>query len=87
MGLVMWMGVIFYFSAQTGEESSEMSGGIIHLAARLLWRDFDSLPLLEQTGRLQSLTFVVRKGAHFTEYAVLAFLASGFLSAKIVFSP
>lgn len=80
MGLLLWMGVIFYFSAQNGEESSEMSGGIIRMAAQLLWRDFDSLSLLEQAGRLDSLTFVVRKGAHFTEYAVLGFLASGFLS-------
>ncbi len=78
--LVIWMGVIFYFSSQTGEESSEMSGGIIQMVARFIWRDYENLSILEQTARLDSLTFVVRKGAHFTEYGILGFLASGFLS-------
>lgn len=78
--LVIWMGVIFSFSAQTGEESSEMSGGIIQFVAHLLWKDYDQLSLLEQIQRLNSLTFVIRKCAHFTEYGILAFLASGFLS-------
>lgn len=80
MALIIWMGVIFYFSAQTGEESSEMSGGIIQFVVHLLWRDYDQLSLLEQTQRLSSLTFVIRKCAHFTEYGILAFLTSGFLS-------
>lgn len=78
--LVIWMGVIFYFSSQTGEESSEMSGGIIELVARFLWRDYEDLSILEQTAWLDRLTFVIRKGAHFTEYGILGFLASGFLS-------
>ncbi len=78
--LIIWMGVIYYFSAQTGESSSEMSGGIVRFVVHLLWKDYDQLSLLEQARRLNSLTFVIRKCAHFTEYGILAFLASGFLS-------
>lgn len=78
--LMVWMGVIFYFSSQTGEESSEISGGITNLVAHLLWKDYDGLTVLEQTKRLGTLTFLVRKCAHFTEYGILGFLGSGLLS-------
>ncbi len=77
MALFLWMGVIFFFSAQTGEESSEMSSGILTWIAKLLWWDLDVQPSPEQ---LNTLIFMIRKGAHFTEYAILAFLARGLLS-------
>lgn len=77
--LLVWMGVIFFFSAQTAEESSEMSDGLTMQVIRWLWRDFDSWTAARQEALLSQITYLVRKGAHFTEYAVLGFLAGGVL--------
>ena len=57
--LLLWMAVIFSFSAQNGTRSAA-----------------NSLPLAEL---LQLPEWVIRKGAHMAEYAVLAVLALGFL--------
>ena len=76
-----WMGVIFYFSSQTGEESSLVSGSITDRLIHWIWRDFDQMAKQQQAHLLGQLTFFVRKCAHFTEYAVLGGLVSGFLDA------
>ncbi len=76
-----WMGIIFYFSAQNGEDSSAVSGGITDRLLHLLWRNFDQMTVTGQEQLRGQLTFVVRKGAHFTEYAILGFLVSGFLGS------
>lgn len=55
---LVWMAVIFYFSAQNGETSGEESMFITKLLHLPEW--------------------IVRKGAHMTEYAVLAGLLFGF---------
>lgn len=56
---VLIMAVIFLFSAQTGDESSAISDGIISAAAG------------EENVGSNILTFIVRKSAHFIEYAAL----------------
>lgn len=74
----LWMGVIFYFSSQSGEESSHLSGGITELAARLIRPDLDQMSQADQQAFLNQVSFFVRKGAHFSEYAVLGVLLTGF---------
>lgn len=72
---LLWMCVIFAFSAQTKEESSVVSEG-------LSYRMVDSagfffhLHLEEEQLRAiaASIENLVRKGAHMTEYAILAIL-------------
>jgi len=71
--VVAVMVMIFCFSAQTGEESGAMSGNITRWIAGLLVQDFDTLPGAEQAAFLDSLGFIVRKLAHFSEYALLGF--------------
>ncbi len=72
--VLLWMCVIYWFSAHTGEQSGKLSGGLTEwLLSRLVprWESF-SITVREQwlvTGR-----FLIRKGAHMTEFAVLAVL-------------
>lgn len=67
---VLWMAVIFSMSAQTADVSSSQSGLLAELAHRII--------TLLSFGRLSiapdALELPIRKLAHFSEYAVLAFL-------------
>lgn len=63
LALLGWMIVIFLFSAQTGEQSSESSGLIEQLLSL-----FPFIP--HQIFRID-LQLIIRKGAHFTEYLIL----------------
>lgn len=63
---ILWVGVIFSFSLQTGDESSELSGGIVDMIVNFLFPNgFAYMDLLE---------FLIRKCAHFTEYFILGVL-------------
>ncbi|AOM81618.1 VanZ family protein [Salisediminibacterium beveridgei] len=85
LAVVFWMGLIFFFSHQPGQESAALSSGITQqLHSILTW-----LPLIDfEIGLLHAL---VRKGAHFVVYLVLGMLllhalrTSGILIQKAVF--
>ncbi|MGN1106722.1 MAG: VanZ family protein [Huintestinicola sp.] len=53
------MAIIFFFSAQTGDESTVLSDSVISAATR------------EKKTDSELLTVIVRKSAHFLEYAAL----------------
>lgn len=78
---IVWMIVIFAFSAQPGEKSSGMSGGITRLAINIFFDDFDEYSPVKQIETAETIQYIIRKGAHFTEYAIL-----GFLSVMTVFT-
>ena len=61
--LIAWMLVIFLFSAQTGEQSSESSG--------LVEQVLSLFPFIPQKFLSIDLQLIIRKGAHFTEYLIL----------------
>ncbi|HEX8097080.1 MAG TPA: VanZ family protein [Pyrinomonadaceae bacterium] len=65
--LVLWMGVIFV--ASTGELSASNTSRIVR--PLLLWL----FPHISEP-RIEFVHFLVRKAAHFTEYAVLAVFAA-----------
>ena len=63
---ITWILFIFSFSLQSGEESSQISGGIVsQLLAILFPQGF---------AYAEQLEFLIRKLAHFTEYFVLGVL-------------
>ncbi len=69
--------LIFWFSAQSGTDSSALSGKLTHLALRVI-RHFagDWYGALSQAQRLRLedvLGFLIRKLAHFSEFAALSF--------------
>lgn len=73
--VVAWMLVIFRFSAQPGEESADLSGGISHLFIQI-WNwvfhlGWNDAKMLEMTAIWD---FPIRKLAHMTEFGILAVL-------------
>ncbi len=73
--LLVWMIFIFLLSAQTADESSEMSGSLIAAVVKVFNPNFDELTEAEKEELIEDFQFIVRKGAHFTAYAVLGVLS------------
>ena len=69
---VIWMGVIFFFSSQNGEESSGVSEKLLIFLCGLV--RYTPSPDMKQL-----LTLLIRKGAHMTEFGILALLWLGTL--------
>lgn len=76
---IVWMAVIFYFSARQGEDSSKDSSRAGVLILSLVKPGFRSWPEEEQLAYIQTISHPLRKTAHATEYAVLAVLLFGAL--------
>ena len=64
---------IFCLSAQTVDKSVETSGHFVDAVIKLFYPDFDNLSAADREAALDSVTHVIRKLAHFTEYAALGF--------------
>ena len=73
---------IFCFSAQQGPDSAELSDGVTLFVARLLRPGFDALPMAEKLDYMEKLGHIVRKCAHFSEFALLAFNLACWLRLK-----
>ena len=63
--------IIFLFSAQDGDTSSQTSGKVTLMLLRLFRPDFDSLPASQRQALLYKWSQGIRKAAHFSEFAVL----------------
>ena len=67
------MVIIYCFSAQTGVESGAMSGRITRWVLNLVVPGFGDFSQEKQETIRSAVSFVVRKLAHFSEYALLGF--------------
>ncbi|MBQ9746873.1 MAG: VanZ family protein, partial [Clostridia bacterium] len=74
--IIFVMVIIFVLSAQDSTDSSTTSGGITELIFFLLGIDGDSLTEAE----FIEIEGIIRTAAHFSEYALLAFLTALWLS-------
>lgn len=74
--VVVLMVLIFMFSAQNADTSSQTSGSVIKSAAKAFNKDFVNLTVEKQDEIVASWQLVVRKTAHFSEYALLGFLTA-----------
>lgn len=70
--IIAMMIMIFIFSSQQGTASGGLSESIALRVITFFNHEFDSYPKLEQKEILDSFEFLIRKGAHMTEYAILA---------------
>ena len=77
---VIWCVVIYRFSAQTAAESIQTSDDVIITVSEVVVPDFDKMTEPEKQSFVDKLTNVVRKSAHFLEYAVLGALLFQFYS-------
>lgn len=67
---LIWMGVIFFFSAQPAVESAELSTGTVNW----MISSFSEVSILQTLTEKGILEFLVRKLAHVAEYGVLGIL-------------
>lgn len=75
--LLVWMLLIFLFSAQNGSLSSSVSEGFAAKVFSLIYPKFNQMSASEQILFLESVMLPLRKLAHFTLYFVLGLIASG----------
>lgn len=78
--ILLWLAVlavcsmIFFFSAQSGEDSAQTSSKIVKWLIALLVSGYDAMALAEQQQLFDVASLLVRKLAHFGEFALLGFL-------------
>lgn len=76
---LLWMAVIFGFSAQSGPTSGQLSEKVAAEAVKIVTgEDYYQLPSAQQNW----VQFLIRKGAHFSEYALLGILVAGCICAQ-----
>ena len=75
------MTVIFIFSAQPGEESGNLSGVFADLVIGIFYPDYAQLDAAAQLQINETLSLLVRKLAHFSEFGLLAVFMLAHLSA------
>ena len=76
---IIWMVVIFCFSAADGNESSKTSGWVGKMIGHIFVSGFDEMSESEQAAWAEKIEYPIRKAAHATEYALLALLVFGAL--------
>ena len=67
------LGMIFFFSSQEGEYSSRTSGRIVRLMLSIFYPAYESMDSERLSMISEKMTLIIRKTAHFTEYAFLGF--------------
>ncbi len=79
---VLWMVVIFMFSARPADDSTKDSNMVGMVIGRIFISGFDELSEDEKLSFAEDISVPVRKGAHAFEYAVLGFLMCGALGIE-----
>ncbi len=72
---ILWCRVIFGFSAENAQESTETSSSFIGTICDYVVPEFDSFSGEQRDEFVDSLQFYVRKCAHFSAYCLLGLLA------------
>ncbi len=64
--IIIWMGTIFYFSHQPGNQSKNTSSSVTKIIAKVIYDD--NAENFEE--KIQELDIVIRKLAHYTIYLI-----------------
>ena len=72
--VILWMAVIFSFSAKPADQSEEMSQSVGRKIGELFEPGFEKWPESEQMAYAERIDYPVRKCAHATEYIILGIL-------------
>ena len=75
LALMLWCVVIFMFSANNADESNKQSNAVFNAVIEFVNPVYDSLDATAQAEYKDTATFIIRKLAHFSEYALLGILA------------
>ncbi|MBO4819195.1 MAG: VanZ family protein [Firmicutes bacterium] len=71
-----WMLFIYSMSAKDAASSSVLSSGICYRICSIFVKGFEEMDMETRLEMAASLSFIVRKSAHFIEYTVLGMLYS-----------
>ncbi|HPF19786.1 MAG TPA: VanZ family protein [Syntrophomonas sp.] len=72
--VLIWTGSLFFFSSQTADESTRLSGEMIRTLLVFIRPEFLQMTAAQQAQWVASLQHLVRNAAHFGSYFVLAML-------------
>lgn len=72
--VLIWMAVIFSFSAKPADESSQESLFVGRVIGQIFVKEFDDWTPQKQEAFAEKINYPVRKAAHATEYAILGAL-------------
>ena len=72
--------LIFFFSSQVSDESTNVSNSVTAFIARIFVRDYDIMSEYDQYMIISSMNGFVRKAAHFSIYTVLAVFVTSALA-------
>ena len=71
--VVLVMVMIFVFSSEDATKSSETSGRVVNFIIELINKDYDKMEENEKEEYYNKVSFIVRKLAHFSIFALLSF--------------
>lgn len=74
---IIWMTIIFSYSARTGIESTEDSYDVGYMVGRVVVPAFETWTPDEQLSFAEAVDHPIRKTAHFLEYMLLGVLVTG----------
>ena len=75
---MVWMVLIFCFSAQNADDSSAVSSHLLEDLLAFFTPGWETMTMLQRKKRLNAFHTVFRKCGHFTEYAILGVLLTLF---------
>lgn len=73
--LVIMFCVLFYFSAQDGKESSNLSDRVTLIVIKIFISDFETISIEQQTFLLDVFSTTIRKLAHFSIFSIIGILS------------
>lgn len=76
--------LIFIFSARDATKSSSDSGRIGRFIVKHFYRDYEDMTEAQIDMEVESITYVVRKTAHFTEYLILGLCLCAAVSRGLI---
>lgn len=80
IAVVLWMALIFSFSMENADQSAASSGGFIRSLLESFDNDFLTLSYDDQHAKIESLSYIVRKSAHFCIFGMLGILVTSAVS-------
>lgn len=78
--LVLWLGVIFYFSSQPADVSQETSDGVLEKLITVIYPDYNGLDEFAKQDIVITMVIPIRKLAHIFEFFILGGVSYLFLS-------
>lgn len=72
---LLWMTVIFMFSAKNADDSTEQSSFVTNILMNIFSNVYRNSDLSDKMQIIESMSFTIRKAAHFSIYSVLGLLS------------